>query len=125
MSFKYAIRQVGDVTVLDLNGRLVFGQGAPHLLHELVREQIKQGNKKILVNLHEMSYTDTSGLGGLVSALTTVTNSGGTLRFCAANDRVIELLRMTRLDTVLKVSPNEDAAIEEFTPRHLGRSSVA
>ncbi len=117
MEFKYEIRQVGDVTVLDLGGRMVFGQGAPHQLHEVVREQIRQGRKKILINLRDLGKPDTSGLGALVSALTTVANHGGVLRFCSANKGVAELLRMTRLDTVFKVAADEASAMEAFSAR--------
>ena len=125
MSLNYAIRRIGDVVVLDLSGRIVFGQGAPHVLHELVREQINQGCRKIFINLKDLHQTDTAGLGALVSALSTVTSNGGTLRFCEANERLRELLRMTRLDTVLNVSVDEATAIEAFTAKHLRKSSVA
>jgi anti-sigma B factor antagonist len=125
MSFNYALRRVGDVVVLDLSGRLVFGQGAPHTLRELVREQIEQGSKNILINLREVNYTDTGGLGAMVAVLATVTNHGCTLRFCEAKGSVLEVLRMTRLDSVLKVSDDETTAIGAFSTKHLRKSSVA
>ncbi len=117
MEFKYTVRQVGDITVLDLSGRMLFGSGAPHQLHELVREQIRQGHKKILINLRGMDKPDTSGLGALVSALTTVANHGGMLRFCAANKGVTELLRMTKLDSVFKVTADESSGMEALSAK--------
>jgi anti-anti-sigma factor len=124
MSFNYALRRVGDVVVMDLSGRLVFG-GAPHTLHELVREQIQQGCNKILINLRDVNYTDTGGLGAMVAVLSTVTKQGGTLRFCEAKGSVLEVLRMTRLDAVLKASDDETTAIGAFSAKHLLKSSVA
>ncbi len=125
MSFNYALRRVGDVVVLDLNGPLVFGQGAPQTLHKIVREQVEQGTKNILINLREVNCTDTGGLGAMVAVLTTVTNHGGILRFCEAKGSVLDVLRMTRLDTVLNASGDEAAAIATFSAKHLRRTSVA
>jgi anti-sigma B factor antagonist len=131
MSMNYAERQIGDVTVLDLSGRIVlcdtvvFGPGAPHLLHDLVREQAKQGHKKILLNLRGIDYVDSSGLGELVSALSSVLNNGGQLRFCDANERVHDLLLVTHLDGVLYFSTDEAAAIEAFSDSCDDQASVA
>ncbi len=81
MSFNCALRRVGDVVVLDLNGPLAFGQGAPQTLHKIVREQVEQGTKNILINLREVNRTDTGGLGAMVAVLTTVTNQGALCAF--------------------------------------------
>ena len=123
MSFHHAVRRVGDVVVLDLGGRLVFGQGAPHILHELVAEQIAQGAKNILVNLRGVNYVDTGGLGAMVRVLATVTKHGGNLRFCEAQGTALEVLEMTRLDTVLKAAEAEAETIAAFSPKR--KASVA
>ena len=131
MSMHCAVRRVGDVSVLDLSGRIalsdkvVHGPGAPHLLHDLVREQAKQGHKKILMNLRGVDYVDSSGLGELVSALSSVLNNGGHLRFCDANQRVRDLLFVTHLDRVLYFSSDEAEAIEAFSDGCDGQVSVA
>ncbi len=125
MSFSYALRRIGDVVVLDLSGRLVFGQGAPHSLQEAVREQVAQGSKHILINLRDVTQTDTGGLGAMVALLTTLAKSGCTVRFCGANGSVLEVLQMTRLDTVLKASEDEATAMAAFPAKALRKSSVA
>jgi anti-sigma B factor antagonist len=131
MSMNCAVRQVGDVTVLELSGRIVlyetvaFGPDARHRLHDLVREQTRQGHKKLLLNLRDISYVDSSGLGELVSALSSVLNNGGRLRFCNANERVRDLLFVTHLDRVLSFSTDEAAAIEAFSDSCDNEVSVA
>ena len=115
MSFSYALRRVGGVVVLDLSGRLVFGEGATRMLDEAVREQIDQGCQNILINLRDLSYTDTGGLGSMLRVLTAVTERGSTLRFCEAKGRVLDVLRATRLDSVLKATEDETVAIGTFS----------
>ncbi len=124
MSFNYALRWAGDVLVIDLSGRLVFGHDAPHTLRNLVRAQLEQGYKKILINLRDVSYTDTGGLGAMVVVLTTTTNEGGILRFCEAKGSVLEVLRKTRLDTVLKAGDDEATAIEAFSAKQLHKGTA-
>jgi anti-sigma B factor antagonist len=105
MSMNYAVRQIRNVTVLDLSGRaslgetLASGPGSAVVLHDVVRDQAAKGLHKILLNLREVSYIDSSGLGDLVSCFTTVRNQGGQLRLCNATARIDDLLRMTHLDS--------------------------
>ncbi len=76
MSVKLTTRQVGDVTVVDAAGRITLGEGAS-VFRDTVRDLVAKGNKKLLINLSEVSYIDSSGIGEMVSGFTTVTNGGG------------------------------------------------
>jgi anti-sigma B factor antagonist len=106
-------RQVGDVTVVDVAGRITLGEGAS-ALRENIRNLVAQGNKKILLNLSEVSYIDSSGIGELVSAFTTVTNQGGSLKLLGLTKRVKDLLQITKLYTVFDVYESEPIAIRSF-----------
>ena len=79
MSVKLRSRQVGDVTVIDAAGRITLGEGAS-AFRDIIRDLSAKGNKKLLLNLSEVSYIDSSGIGELVSGFTTVTNHGGVLK---------------------------------------------
>ena len=122
MSFQYALRRVGDVVVLDLSGRLVFGEDTLRKLDDLVHEQMKQGFNYILINLQRLNVTDTGGLGARV--FTKVSEHGGILRFCEAKGTVLDVLRATRLDTVLNADDDEATAIKALSEKHLGKTSA-
>ena len=113
MSVKLNTRQVGDVTVVDVAGRITLGEGSS-ALRDTLRELVNKGQKKILLNLGEVSYIDSSGIGELVSGFTTVTNSGGQLKLLGLNKRVKDLLQITKLYTVFDVHEEEAAAIRSF-----------
>ncbi len=125
MSFHCELRRVGDVVVLDLSGRFVFGDGASLAFDQLVREQIQQGCKNVLINLEKVNYTDTGGLSAMLRVLTTVTEHGGTLRFCGAKGTVLEVLQVTRLEHVLNAGDDEATAIASFAEKRLGKGSAA
>ncbi len=120
MTMSYSIRQTGDVTILDLSGRLslaeavAFGPGSGVVLGETVRELAKKGQKKILLNLVGVTYVDSSGIGQLVGALTTVRNHGGDLKLLNLTSHVRELLKTTKLDTIFDVKDDEATAIQSF-----------
>lgn len=114
MSIKLNSRQVGDVTVVDLAGRITLGEGSS-TMRDALRELLAKGNKKILLNLGEVSYIDSSGIGELVSAFTTVTNQGGELKLLGLNKRVKDLLQITKLYTVFEVHDDESAAVRSFS----------
>src|ERR687888_2320020 len=103
-------RQVNGVTIVDLSGRITLGEGSI-LLRDMVRDLVNKGQKKILLNLGEVTYIDSSGIGELVSGFTTVTNSGGMLKLLNLNKRVKDLLQITKLYTVFDVHEDEAAAI--------------
>ena len=113
MSVKLSTRQVGDVSVVDVAGRITLGEGSS-ALRETLRDMVSKNQKKILLNLGEVSYIDSSGIGELVSGFTTVTNSGGQLRLLNLNKRVKDLLQITKLYTVFDVHDDEAGAIRSF-----------
>ena len=113
MSVKLNTRQVGDVSVVDVAGRITLGEGSS-ALRDLMREMVGKGDKKILLNLGEVSYIDSSGIGELVSGFTTVTNSGGQLKLLNLNKRVKDLLQITKLYTVFDVHEDEASAVRSF-----------
>ena len=114
MSIKLSTRQVGDVTVVDVAGRITLGEGSS-TMRDTLRDMVAKGQKKILLNLGEVSYIDSSGIGELVSGFTTVTNSGGNLKLLNLNKRVKDLLQITKLYTVFDVHEDEAAAIRSFS----------
>jgi anti-sigma B factor antagonist len=107
-------RQIGDVSVVDVAGRITLGEGSS-ALRDTLREMVNKGQKKILLNLGEVSYIDSSGIGELVSAFTTVTNGGGQLKLLNLTKRVKDLLQITKLYTVFDVHDSEVTAIRSFT----------
>ena len=113
MSVKLNTRQVGDVSVVDVAGRITLGEGSS-ALRETLREMVSKNQKKILLNLGDVSYIDSSGIGELVSGFTSVTNSGGQLKLLNLNKRVKDLLQITKLYTVFDVHEDEAHAIRAF-----------
>jgi anti-sigma B factor antagonist len=113
MSIKLSSRQVGDVTVVDAAGRITLGEGSS-ALRDLLRDMVAKGQKKILLNLGEVSYIDSSGIGELVSGFTTVTNQGGALKLLGLTKRVKDLLQITKLYTVFDVHDDEASAVRSF-----------
>ena len=113
MSAKLTTRQVGDVTVIDVAGRITLGEGSS-VLRDALRDLVSKNQKKILLNLGEVSYIDSSGIGELVSGFTTVTNGGGALKLLNLNKRVKDLLQITKLYTVFDVHEDEASAIRSF-----------
>jgi anti-sigma B factor antagonist len=118
---KYNVRQTGDVTILDLNGRLslgeavAFGPGSGVVLGDTVRELAKKGQKKIVLNLAGVSYVDSSGVGQLVGALTSARNQGGDTKLLKPSSNILLLLKTTKLDTVFDIDDDEAAAIQSFS----------
>jgi anti-sigma B factor antagonist len=113
MSVKLTPRQVGDVTVIDASGRITLGEGSS-AFRDLIRDLASQGQKKLLVNLGDVSYIDSSGIGEMVSGFTTVANHGGTLKLLNLSKRVKDLLIITKLNTVFDVHEDEATAIRSF-----------
>jgi anti-sigma B factor antagonist len=113
VSVKLNTRQVGDVSVVDVAGRITLGEGSS-ALRDTLRDMITKNQKKILLNLGDVNYIDSSGIGELVSGFTTVTNSGGQLKLLNLNKRVKDLLQITKLYTVFDVHEDEAGAIRSF-----------
>lgn len=106
-------RIVGDVHIMDCSGKITLGEGTQAIRNK-VREVLKNGGKKILLNLGDVSYIDSSGIGELVSSFTTVTNQGGQLKLLNLTKKIQELLAITKLLTVFQVFDNEQSAIKSF-----------
>ena len=113
MSVKLNSRQVGDVSVVDVAGRITLGEGST-ALRDALRDMVAKNHKKILLNLGDVSYIDSSGIGELVSGFTSVTNSGGQLKLLGLTKRVKDLLQITKLYTVFDVHEDESSAIRSF-----------
>jgi anti-sigma B factor antagonist len=113
VSMKTSTRQVDGVTIVDCSGRITLGEGSI-TIRDTVRELLSKGQKKILLNLGEVSYIDSSGIGELVSAFTTVRNQGGDLKLLKLSKKVHDLLQITKLYTVFDVKDDETAAVKAF-----------
>ena len=114
MSVKLNTRQVGDVSVMDVAGRITLGEGSS-AMRDALRDMVAKNQKKILLNLGDVTYIDSSGIGELVSGFTSVTNSGGQLKLLGLNKRVKDLLQITKLYTVFDVHEEEASAIRSFS----------
>jgi anti-sigma B factor antagonist len=113
VTMKSNTRQVDGVSIVDLSGRITLGEGST-MLRDIVRDMIAKGNKKILLNLGDVTYIDSSGIGELVSAFTTVRNGGGELKLLNLTKKVHDLLQITKLYTVFDIKDDETSAIQSF-----------
>ena len=113
MSMKISTRQVDGITILDLSGRITLGEGSVQL-RDSVRDLLGKGQKKILLNLGDVNYIDSSGIGELVSAYTTVRNQGGELKLLNLTRKVHDLLQITKLYTVFDIKDDEASAIASY-----------
>ena len=114
MSMKASTRQVDGVTIVDLSGRITLGEGSV-VLRDTIKDLLGKGQKKILLNLGDVSYIDSSGIGELVSAFTSVRNQGGELKLLNLTKKVHDLLQITKLYTVFDVKDDEATAIGAFS----------
>jgi anti-sigma B factor antagonist len=110
---KASTRQMDGITIVDLSGRITLGEGSV-VLRDTIRDLVGKGNKKILLNLGDVTYIDSSGIGELVSAFTTVRNQGGELKLLNLTKKVHDLLQITKLYTVFDVKDDEATAISAF-----------
>jgi len=110
---KASNRQINGVTVVDMSGRNTLGEGSV-VLRESIRDLVAKGQKKILLNLGDVTYIDSSGIGELVSAFTTVRNQGGELKLLNLTKKVHDLLQITKLYTVFDIKDDETAAVGSF-----------
>jgi anti-sigma B factor antagonist len=114
MSMKFTTRQVDGVTVLDLSGKIMLGEGSV-TIRDAVRDVLATGKNKILLNLGDVNYIDSSGIGELVSALTAVKNAGGELKLLQLTKKVKDLLQITKLYTVFDIYDEEPEALASFS----------
>jgi anti-sigma B factor antagonist len=111
---KASTRQVDGITIVDLSGRITLGEGSV-VLRDTIKDLLSKGQKKILLNLGDVSYIDSSGIGELVSAFTSVRNQGGELKLLHLTKKVHDLLQITKLYTVFDVKDDEAGAIAAFS----------
>jgi anti-sigma B factor antagonist len=113
VSMKATNRQVDGVAVVDMSGRITLGEGSV-VLRDTIRDLIGKGSKKILLNLGDVTYIDSSGIGELVSAFTAVRREGGELKLLNLTKKVHDLLQITKLYTVFDIKDDEATAIKAF-----------
>jgi anti-sigma B factor antagonist len=107
-------RAVGDVVLLDVKGRITMGEG-DELLKDKVNSLVNQGHKKIVLNLAEVPYIDSAGLGEIVRTYTTVSRQGGSLKLLSLTKRITDLLSITKLLTVFETFDSENEAVRSFS----------
>ncbi|MFN0121431.1 MAG: STAS domain-containing protein [Blastocatellia bacterium] len=106
-------REDGDVTILELAGRITIGEGNI-LLRDTVSNLLSAGRLRIVLNLESVSYLDSSGIGELVSRFTTTKNAGGQLKLLRLTKKIRDLLMITRLLSVFEIYDDEDTALDSF-----------
>jgi anti-sigma B factor antagonist len=113
MAISISTREVDHVTIVDMIGRIILGDETD-ALRNTVRELVAQGKKKIILNLAEVDYIDSSGVGELVGSFTTVRNSGGELKLLNLTKKVHDVLNVTKLYTVFDIKDDEFKAVKSF-----------
>lgn len=113
MNMTTSTRQSGNVTIVDISGRIVLGEESA-TLRELVSDLLSKGHKRILFNLGDVNYIDSSGLGHLVSAFTSVRKQGGELKLLNLTNKVHDLMQITKLYTIFDILDDEAAAVKSF-----------
>jgi len=111
---KIDTRTVDDVTIMDIHGKITIGEGSAEIRNR-VRDLLQAGRKKILLNMGDVSYVDSSGIGELVSSFTTVTNQGGRLKLLHLTKKLQELLAITKLLTVFETFNDEQEAVASYS----------
>ncbi|HYM25469.1 MAG TPA: STAS domain-containing protein [Vicinamibacterales bacterium] len=112
-----AERTVGDVVVVDVSGKITLGDGGDMVLKDKMRSLIQQGRHKILLNLGDVSYVDSAGLGEIVQAYGAVTKTGGSLKLVNTTKRIKDLLAITKLLTVFETFDSEAEAVTSFSAK--------
>ena len=113
MSLNIQVRELPDVVVLQLEGRITLGEAATSL-RQAVKDQLIKGRRNIVANLERVQYVDSAGLGELVGAYVTVRNQGGDVKLAGVNAKILGLMQVTKLHTVFDVRPDEAAAVSAF-----------
>lgn len=113
MALTTKVRQVGDVAIVDLTGKITLGENTGILRDEL-RSLLTQGHKNIILNMAGVTYVDSAGLGELVGAYTTATNQGGSVKLINLQGKMKDLMQITKLHTIFSIFDNEQAAVSSF-----------
>ena len=106
-------RQAGDITVLDMSGKITIGEGSV-ALRTVIRRLLEEGKKKVLLNLANVGYIDSSGIGELVSSFTAINKEGGQLKLLKLTQKLRDLLAITKLLTVFDVYDDEAEALGSY-----------
>jgi anti-sigma B factor antagonist len=114
MSLTTNTRQVGTVTIVDIKGRIVMGEESA-AVRDMILGLLSKGNKQILLNLAGVEYIDSMGLGSLVGSFATARKQGGDLKLLNVNDKVTDVMQITKLYTVFDIAKDESAAIKSFS----------
>jgi anti-sigma B factor antagonist len=115
MKMTTSSRQVGNVTIVDITGQLVFGEESASL-HEMVSGLLRKGQKYILLNLGGVDYMDSMGMGFLVGASASVRKQGGDVKLLNLSNKVADVMQVTKLYTLFDISNDEAAAVKSFGP---------
>jgi anti-sigma B factor antagonist len=115
MSMEIQRREREGITILDLKGRLAVGESCT-MLREGVNEQVAQGHKQVILNLHGIDYIDSTGLGSMVICYTSLQKLGGGLKLVNLNRRNLELMLLTKLSTIFQIFAEEQEAVNSFFP---------
>ena len=113
MAVRINTREVDGVAIVDVSGRITLGEGSS-VVRDKLRDLVTNGKKQILLNLGDVSYIDSSGVGELIAGYTTITNQGGTLKLVDLTKRVKDLLQITKLYTVFDIHEDEAHAVRSF-----------
>jgi anti-sigma B factor antagonist len=113
MALTAKVRKVGEVAIVDLNGKITLGENTGILRDEL-RSLLSQGTKNIVLNMGAVSYVDSAGLGELVGAYTTATNQGGALKLLHLQGKMKDLMQITKLHTIFPAFEDEKSAVDSF-----------
>jgi anti-sigma B factor antagonist len=110
-------RMVGDVVIVEVSGKITLGDGGDMALKDKMGSLIQQGQKKVLLNLGDVSYVDSAGLGEIVQAYATVTKNGGALKLLNVTKRIKDLLSITKLLTVFDTFDSEAEALASYSSK--------
>lgn len=113
-SMKFSARKIGDVVVLDVEGKILLGEGDVEI-KRAIDDFLKKGNKNILLNLAKVPYIDSAGLGEIIRCFTALRRNGGSFKLLSPNARVIDLLSITNLLNVFDWYDDESTALKSFT----------
>lgn len=113
MALTTKVRKNGNVAIIDLKGRITLGEDTG-VLRDQLRKVLAQGDKNILLNMHDVTYVDSAGLGELVGAYTTATNQGGAVKLLHLQGKMKDLMQITKLHTIFPAFDNEQEALQSF-----------
>jgi anti-sigma B factor antagonist len=110
---KLSTRKAGEVVIIDVDGKILFGEGDTEI-KQIVDDLLKKGNKKVLLNLTNVPFLDSAGLGEIIRCFTALRRNGGSLKLLSPNRRIIDLLNITNLLTVFDWFSDESSALASF-----------